>query len=56
VFFEDLEREMVARGSKEMIKKDGTSTIKATTDAVRKSLKHKGKINSNQAYVWIINT
>lgn len=55
VEYYQLEDEMVMRGSKEMIKKDGSSTVKSTTDSVRKALKKKGKINCNQRYIWLAN-
>lgn len=49
-----LHDEMDARGSKEMHKADGTSTVKSATDAARKSLKKKGKINFNNLYIWLV--
>lgn len=52
--FIQLHDEMTARGSKEMVKKDGESTVKSATDSARKSLKKKGKINFNNRYIWIV--
>jgi hypothetical protein len=51
----ELKEELEHQGTRRLETESGRVTVKAATEAARKALKQKGKINFNKNYMWLIN-